>query len=185
MIPVLFPPRPLGEHPAVRAAWRTGTCLAATLLIAGCSMLPGGGSGPSAAASSEIAALGPLPDVPGVAPPDTPAEAWKMQFAQALHEHQPGKIFEGIPPNPLYAIIVLEIELDAKGGLRSVRNMRAPAHGAKERDAAIASVRAGGPYPAPPRVMLKNGVAKFTETWLFDNQRKFRLRSIAAEQSFD
>lgn len=148
-------------------------------------MLPGGGSASNGAASSEIAALGPLPDVPGVAPPDTPAEAWQMQFAQALHDHQPGKVFEGIPPNPLYAIIVLEVQLDANGGLRSVRNMRTPRHAAKEREAAIASVKAGGPYPPPPKQLLKNGVAKFNETWLFDNARKFRLRSIAAEQSPD
>jgi hypothetical protein len=171
------------SHPA--RAWRTGALLMASVLVAGCSMLPGGGSNTSAAASAEIAALGPLPDVPGVAPPDTPAEAWQMLFAQALHDHQPGKIFEGIPPNPLYAIIVLEVQLDANGGLRSVRSMRAPPHGAKERDAAIASVRAGGPYPAPPKQLVKNGVAKFTETWLFNNARKFRLRTLAAEQSFD
>jgi hypothetical protein len=160
-------------------AWRTGALLAATVAIAGCGALPGGG----ASASSEIAALGPVPEVPGVPPPDTPAEAWQMQWAQALHDHQSSKVFEGIPPNPLYAIIVLEVQIDANGGLRSVRNMRSPAHGAKERDAAIASVRAGGPYPAPPPRLLKGGVVKFTETWLFDNARKFRLRSLAAPQS--
>ncbi|QEI05296.1 hypothetical protein FXN63_05155 [Pigmentiphaga aceris] len=180
MIPVFFP---LRQPSAVSSAWRTGACLAATLLVAGCSVLPGGGSGPSAAASSQIAELGPIPTAPGVPPPDTPAEAWQMQFAQALHDHQASKVFEGIPQNPLYAIIVLEIELDAKGTLRNVRNMRSPPHGAKERDAAIASVRAGGPYPPPPRQLLKNGVAKFTETWLFNNDRRFRLRSLAAPQS--
>ena len=169
---------PLSRRPhVVSRVWRAGA-LAATVLVAGCGALPGGAPG-----SGEIAALGPVPEVPGVPPPDTPAEAWQMQWAQALQDHQPGKVFEGIPPNPLYAIIVLEVQIDAKGGLRSVRNMRSPPHGAKERDAAIASVRAGGPYPAPPPRLLKGGVVKFTETWLFDNARKFRLRSLAAPQS--
>lgn len=164
-----LPYRPIG---------RASLAIAALAAVSACSVLPGGGD--QAATDAQIAAA---PSVEGVPPPETASQAWRMRFADALHAKHPDKVFEGIPPNPLYAIIVLEIQIDGSGRVRNVRDMRTPRHATKERQAAMAAVRAGAPYPAPPAAMLdRSGVVKFTETWLFDNARKFRLRSLSVPQ---
>jgi len=85
-----------------------------------------------------------------------------------------------VPPHFLRAVIVLQITVDARGTLTEVRTLRSrsPEHTA----AAVKSVRASGPLPAPPRELLRGGRLEFSETWLFRDDGRFQVRSLAEPQ---
>lgn len=93
------------------------------------------------------------------------------------------RVFDGAPPTPLRAIIVLEIELSRDGQVTGVRTLRAPSHGQAQLKLARASVLRAAPYPRPAvTVALGRPRIALTETWLFDYAGRFQLRSLALPQ---
>ncbi len=81
----------------------------------------------------------------------------------------------GVPPEPLLAIPVLEVELNGDGSVRRVSVMRQPSQAKDTVQLAINAVQRAAPYgdvshlPRPWR---------FTETFLFDDQRRFKPRTL-------
>jgi protein TonB len=55
-------------------------------------------------------------------------------------------------------------------------------HPAQEK-VAIASVRAAAPLPPPPGALLRRGTLEIAETWLFRDDGKFQVRSLAEAQA--
>ncbi|MGH8709403.1 MAG: hypothetical protein ACREVD_15255 [Burkholderiales bacterium] len=109
---------------------------------------------------------------------------YQLEVARALHAANPGMVFEGPPPNPLRAVIVMRAEVDAIGGMRRLELVRAPWHDPWLEDLARETVRQAGPLPRPS-MKLMNGAQSvmFTESWLFDYQGRFRLRTLALPQA--
>jgi len=120
-----------------------------------------------------------------VQPPSTAAtlEAYQREVARALHAANPGMVFEGPPPNPLRAVIVMRAEVDAIGGMRRLDLYRAPWHDPWLEALARQTVRQAEPLPRPS-LKLMNGAPSvtFMETWLFDYQGRFRLRTLSLPQ---
>jgi protein TonB len=77
-------------------------------------------------------------------------------------------------------VIVLQLTVDAQGKLVGVKTLRTP----DQKLAAFAakSARDAGALPAPPRALLRHGQLEFAETWLFRDDGKFQVRSLAAPQ---
>jgi protein TonB len=108
---------------------------------------------------------------------------YHKDFAQHLTRVNQNRVYEGAPPNPLRAIVVLEVELARDGRVTNVRSLRVPSHGQEQFELARESILRAAPYPMPamtvalgkPRIVL-------TETWLFDNEGRFQLRSLALPQ---
>lgn len=99
-----------------------------------------------------------------------------------MHANQE-RIFDGPPPNPLYALVVLEVELARDGQVANVRILRVPSHAQALLRVARESIARAAPFPAPAAtVALGKARITLTETWLFNGEGRFQLRSAAQPQ---
>lgn len=144
---------------------------------------------PPAAAPS--AASKPAPKEVAIARPALPPSryssaatlgAYQKEFAERVHAVNAGHVYEGAPPNPLRAVIVYRTEIDASGHPVRVELFRSP--GAPRLEARAAdSVRRAAPFLRPRPELLRGGRLSFIETWLFDYEGRFRLRTLALPQA--
>jgi outer membrane murein-binding lipoprotein Lpp len=152
---------------------RLGAAVVGLVLIAGCS------SGPPApppaaapnAASTSVAAAGRLPSPSAV-------RSWndvRAQAARRLMAANPGITYEGAVPDPLLAIPVLEIELNSDGSIRNIDVMRVPRQAKDTVQIAIDAVRRAAPFGDVSKLPKP---WKFSETFLFNDDRKFKPRTL-------
>jgi len=141
-------------------------------------------SAPSAPAQ-DMAQRG-APAAPATAPAALPAltlNGYKRQVAQSIYRQNTERLFEGAPPPMLKSVIVLTIGISPDGHPVRVSVMRSNGYRELER-VAMDSVRRAAPLPAPSRfVLAKNGTAEFVETWLFRDDGRFQIRSLAEAQA--
>ncbi len=85
--------------------------------------------------------------------------------------------YMGKPPPMLFGIPIMEIELNADGSVRNVSVMRPPANSlaANTVDFAREAIRRGGPYGDVSKLPKP---WKWTEVFLFNDQRQFKPRSL-------
>ena len=114
-------------------------------------------------------------------PARTPLDRYKRTVAQQILRANAPSTFGGVPPHMLRAVIVLQITVDGKGALTGVKTLRS--RSAEHAAAATKSVRTAGPLQAPPRELLRGGRLEFAETWLFRDDGKFQVRSVAQAQA--
>ena len=108
---------------------------------------------------------------------ETP-KAYRMEAARHIYAAYPEKIYKGKLPPLVHAIVVLEMELDANGQLRSINLIRVPTHAPDVTDAVKELIRHAAPMPAPARM----GGARFTEIWLVDKSGRFQLDALTEGQ---
>ena len=114
-------------------------------------------------------------------PPLTPQRAarhwadFQQLAAQRLVEANPGGTYGGPVPEPLLAIPVLEIELNGDGSVRRILVMRQPRQALDTVQLAIAAVHRAAPFGAVSHLPRP---WKFTEVFLFDEQRRFKPRTL-------
>lgn len=159
---------------------RRWTGLAAALLIAGCSAPPAPPLAPAVPAPRAA-----TPATPPTSKPDRPqSEAdWRRALAQHILTVNRERVFEGRPPHPLKAVVVLDLEVGADGRIRNASVMRAPKHARELGTVAVRTVHAAAPLPPPPRALLRGSSSvRFTETWLFREDDRFQIRTLAQEQ---
>jgi periplasmic protein TonB len=111
----------------------------------------------------------------------TPLDRYKRAVAQQILRANAPSTYDGVPPHLLRAVIVLQITVDGKGTLTGIRTLRSRSD--EHASAATKSVRAAGLLPAPPRELLRGGQLEFAETWLFRDDGKFQVRSVAEAQT--
>jgi len=114
-------------------------------------------------------------------PARTPLDRYKRTVAQQILQTNAPSTFDGVPPHMLRAVIVLQLTVDGKGALAGIKTLRS--RSAEHAAAATKSVRTAGPLPAPPRELLRGGRLEYTETWLFRDDGKFQVRSVAEAQA--
>ncbi len=105
-------------------------------------------------------------------------EEYKRDFANHLHQASLEQIFTGAPPNLLRSVIVMSVTLDTSGNVVNARVLRDNGDPETVRSA-VDSVRRGAPYPRPASRMFNRGRLEFTETWLFRDDGRFQLRTLA------
>lgn len=81
-------------------------------------------------------------------------------------------------PPLLYAIGVLQVDINANGAVTGLRWMRAPKHAPEVVAEIERSVRAAAPFPAP----VKLGRVTYTDTWLWDKSGRFQLDTLTEGQ---
>jgi periplasmic protein TonB len=111
----------------------------------------------------------------------TPLERYKRAVAQAVLQANSPSTYDGVPPHMLRAVIVLQLTVNGKGTVTGIKTLRSRNN--ELAAAATKSVRAAGQMPAPPRELLKGGRLEFAETWLFRDDGKFQVRSVAEAQA--
>jgi protein TonB len=129
-----------------------------------------------------VAAILPTPKTEApVAPPSRTLDAYKAEVAQQVMRANSGKTFSGQLPPMLPAIVVVNITVGADGELQDVAVQRSRDPDASE--VALASLRRTGRLPPPSHLLATNMRAlTFSETFLFDHQYRFQLRSLAGPQ---
>jgi hypothetical protein len=146
--------------------------------------LPGGwAQTPGEAAPAQEAVInpsGPLPARPRYVRLPAPAgapdwDAFKLQAGERLVQAHPDSTYRGAPPEPLYAIPVLEIELNANGSVRHVRVVREPREAKETIRMAVDAVHRAAPYGDVSRLPKP---WKFVEVFLFDENLRFKPASI-------
>jgi len=136
--------------------------------------------------------LDPPPQVaaaPQVAPQPAPAmvikssnaanaRAYRTDAAQHIYALNGERVWKGRMPPMLYAIGVLQVEVDARGNVRSLNWMRAPKHAPEVIAEIEKTVRDAAPFPVPARM----GKVVYTDTWLWHQSGRFQLDTLTEGQ---
>lgn len=108
-------------------------------------------------------------------------DAYKRDAARRIYYRNTALLFDGAPPPVLKSIVVLTIRADAKGTLTSVKVMRSNGYRDLEQ-IAVKSVQDASPLPVPHAAVLKKGGIEYVETWLFRDDGRYQIRSLAEAQ---
>jgi len=111
----------------------------------------------------------------------TSLEDYKRGLAQRIVEVNSTQVYVGRPQALLRAVIVLKYFVSADGQLLRTEIMRSN----KDRNAeasAMAALRRAAPFPKPDSRFLRRGEVEIAESWLFNDDGRFQLRSIAERQ---
>jgi periplasmic protein TonB len=167
--------------------YRFAAGVAATVaaLVAGCSSAPTPSSAPiPPEAQSTAPAVAPsAAAAPTVAARSRRSEAsnpraYRTDAASHLYGLNQERIYKGRLPPMLYAIGVLQVEVDGRGDVRDLRWMRAPRHAPEVIAEIERTVRAAAPFPAPARM----GKVVYTDTWLWHKSGRFQLDTLTEGQ---
>ena len=132
----------------------------------------------------------PALNTPTSTPPRTPAalqlaasiDAYKSLVAQQIMAANGAYTFSGRLPPMLPAIVVLDLSVGPDGELKSVH-----VHRSRDGEASVAALAAVRRVPTlfPPAAHLMRRHAKtfdFSETFLFNDQYRFQLRTLSGPQ---
>jgi protein TonB len=109
-------------------------------------------------------------------------EAYKRDLACHIHARNRAQLYDGAPPPVLRSVVVLTVRVDARGRPLRIGVLRSNGIRTLERRA-IQSVRAAAPLPIPKAGLLRRGTADITETWLFRDDGRFQIRTLAQVQA--
>jgi hypothetical protein len=104
--------------------------------------------------------------------------AYRADAALHLYARNAERIYKGKMPPLLYAIGVLQVEVDSRGNVKSLSWMRAPKHAPEVIAEIERTVRAAAPFPAPERM----GRVVYTDTWLWHKSGRFQLDTLTEGQ---
>ena len=104
--------------------------------------------------------------------------AYRRDAALHLYAKNADRIYHGPLPPLLYAIGVLQVEVDNKGRVTSTSWMRAPKHAPEVMAEIEQTVRAAAPFPVPARM----GRVTYTDTWLWHKSGTFQLDTLTEGQ---
>ncbi|WP_280150510.1 hypothetical protein [Piscinibacter sp. XHJ-5] len=148
--------------------------LAVLALLGACSTpspAPGPAPGPGAPRASTHSPGGGLP-TPN---PVRSMNEVRLQAARRLVAANPTGTYVGTVPDVLLAIPVLEIELNADGSIRRIDVLRKPGQAPDTLQLAMDAVRRAAPFGDVSRLPKP---WKFSETFLFNDERKFKPRTL-------
>ncbi|NQW94458.1 MAG: hypothetical protein HQ446_10585 [Polaromonas sp.] len=109
----------------------------------------------------------------------TTPRAYRSDGAAHLYGLNAERIFKGRMPPLLYAIGVLNVEIDRVGRVTKLDWMRAPNHAPEVVAEIERMVRSAAPFPAPARM----GKVVYTDTWLWHKSGKFQLDTLTEGQN--
>ncbi|MEO8858916.1 MAG: hypothetical protein ABI343_18180 [Burkholderiaceae bacterium] len=146
---------------------------------------PGGGGqagspplpAPAAVPPPVAILIAPMPTKPNPSIADSP-KAYRRDAAVHLYAGNEARIYHGVMQPNLYAIGVLEVDIDREGKVTAVRWRRAPTHAPEVMAEIVRTVRAAAPYPIPSRL----GKVTYTDIWLWDKSGKFQLDTLTEGQ---
>lgn len=171
----------------IQRSRRAGAWLVAPLLVA-CGATPKAPPpAPPAAPAVVPAAAAPAPAVPQPSavlakPQGMPApkavrthEELRRQAAERLVMANPERTFMTPAPSHLLTVVVLDVELKADGSVRKINVLRPPRFGPETLQMAIDAVHRAAPFGDVRRMPEP---WRFTESFLFDEDRRFKPRSL-------
>jgi hypothetical protein len=99
----------------------------------------------------------------------------RQQAAERMVAANPDITYVGKVPDQLLAIPVLEIELNGDGSIRKIEVLRPPRQAKETLQIAVDAVRRAAPFGDVSKL---KGPWKFVETFLFNEEHKFKPRTL-------
>jgi hypothetical protein len=178
------------ERSRGRTALRAATLLA--IAAAGCTgsadRAPGENPGattraaapppPAARTAAVTVPSGPAADARRPLPPPASGRNWnevRRQAAERMVAANPDITYTGRVPDQLLAIPVVEVELNGDGSVRRIEVLREPRENRDTTKIAVEAIRRAAPFGDVSRLPKP---WKFVETFLFDDSRKFKPRTL-------
>ena len=156
---------------------RLGAPAVAAVIAACSSSPPPAPVAPAPAPAPSVQAPAPAPAPALVSDAATP-RAYRADAAHHLYAKNADRIYKGKLPPLLYAVGVLQVEVDGRGYVRHISWMRAPSHAPEVMAEIERTVRAAQPFPAPTRM----GHVVYTDTWLWHKSGRFQLDTLTEGQ---
>ena len=103
---------------------------------------------------------------------------YRRDGAAHLYARNATRIFSGKMPPLLYAIGVIQVDINFSGAVTGIRWMRAPRHAPEVVAEIERAVRSAAPFPAP----IKMGKVTYTDTWLWHKSGQFQLDTLTEGQ---
>lgn len=130
--------------------------------------------------------LPPSEPVPGVTAPGSTAgtssartaREYRVDAASHLYQRNAQRIYPGKLPPLLYAIGVLDVQLDQAGNVIALDWRRVPRHAPEVVAEIERTVHQAAPYPRAVRL----GRVVYTDTWLWDESGRFQLDTLSEGQ---
>lgn len=152
-------------------------------LISACKSAP-------APAPPAPAAAAPEPSSPVIGPIAGPAGSarnsaaptprlYRQSGATHLYGLNADRIYKGRMPPLLYAVGVINVEINQVGIVTRLDWMRAPRHAPEVIAEIERTIKAASPFPAPVRM----GKVVYTDTWLWHKSGKFQLDTLTEGQN--
>ena len=176
-------------HQTITGALARSHWLLAGLMAAVASLVAACKSAPEPPAPAQDSTM-PSPDAAGVKGPvpaaagsarasaASTARAYREDAATHLYGLNAQRVYKGKLPPMLYAIGVLEVELNQGGRVGSTRWLRGPSHAPEVMAEIERLVRAAAPFPSPPGF----GRVQYVDTWLWDRSGRFQLDTLSEGQ---
>jgi len=108
----------------------------------------------------------------------TTPRAYRQDGASHLYSLNAERIYKGKMPAILYAVGVLNVEIDRAGRVTRLDWLRAPRHAPEVIAEIEKTVHQASPFPAPTRL----GKVVYTDTWLWHKSGKFQLDTLTEGQ---
>jgi len=174
------------RSPTRLAAWRSLGWLSVIAVAAGwlaacSSRVPLSPAPPVPAPASKASPDWHEPGLPAGQAPEqlsAPARNWseyRTRAALRMVAANPKMTYTGDVPEPLLAIPVIEIELNADGSIAKLVVMRHPTQAKDTTQLALDAIRRSAPFGDVSRLPKP---WKFAEVFLFDEDRKFKPRTL-------
>lgn len=154
---------------------------AAAGLLAACSSTPTDSPTPQRAAEKPASRVEKNETKPQATSNATTVDAYKRDLALRISQVNSSKVYAGRPQALLRSVVVVKYVVDAQGNLVRSEIMRSNRDGVTE-STALTSLRNTAPFPKPAPHLLKRGQLELAETWLFNTDGRFQLRTIAEPQ---
>jgi protein TonB len=150
--------------------------LLAVAMLAGCSNVPLGESANTS--RPMIEQIGTTRDGTSTA---ATVDSYKADLAQRIYAVNSTQVYTTRPQALLRSVVVVKYTVDGAGNL--VRSEIARSNHDRTTEAtALATLRKSTPFPKPAPHLLRNGRLEMHESWLFNNDGRFQLRSLALVQ---
>lgn len=152
--------------------------LAAAALLAACGSPPPAPQEAAPPAPPVVAKPAPEPALTGPASNANTARAYRKDAASHIYALNKDRIYKGRMPPLLYAVGVLQVDVDQRGQVQNVSWMRAPRHAPEVMAQIEKMVRDAAPYPRPAHL----GHVTYTDTWLWHKSGRFQLDTLTEGQ---
>ncbi|RQH09782.1 energy transducer TonB family protein [Paraburkholderia dinghuensis] len=125
----------------------------------------------------------PVVAVPPAAINSYTLDQYREAVARRILERNPSYVLHGTPQPMLRSLVVVSFVVDRDG--RVVKSSVYRSNGDNDAEAtALSTLRRAAPLPAPPaRLVNSLGQLELFEDWLFNDDGKFQLRTLASPQA--
>lgn len=111
----------------------------------------------------------------------TTVDGYKQDLAKRISQVNFTSVYIERPQALLRSVIVIKYIVDKDGNLVRSEILRSNKDKHAE-SSAMSSLKKTAPFPKPPEALLKHGQLELSESWLFNNDGRFQLRSVALAQ---